>query len=476
MAKVLLINPPMLTEKGEHIDGYTGVRPRLPTLGLAYIASVLEKHGHSVRIIDGVAEIISMEEIGEISKSFDISGITSTTSLALLSHGTAAAIKKENQKIPVVMGGPHASIVPQDVLEDQNVDYVAIGEGEYTFLELTEALGAGEDIGNVRGIAYKRGGELICNEQRPIEEDLDKIPMPARHLLPMHLYRSSEVRSRRHPALHAMSSRGCPYNCSFCGNKILHRCKLRMHSAERVVEEMGVLVKDYNAKEIHFWDDCFVSDEKRVYEICSLLHKNKLNIAWDCEATITKVNLNLLKEIKRAGCIGVNYGIETGNDERMKKINKGWLNRDKIRQALKWTRQSGLRSRGYFIMGFVGETLSEMEDTIKFSKEIDLDFANFSLLVPLPGTLDYERAKKEGSFDPCYWKHKLVSEMGFPMEDSYLPPGITKDELLSIQRRACREFYFRPKIILRRLIDLRSAENLLGSLKFAFSLLRKRWG
>ena len=96
--------------------------------------------------------------------------------------------------------------------------------------------------------------------------------------------------------------------------------------------------------------------------------------------------------------------------------------------------------------------------------------------MPLPGTLDYERAKKEGSFDPYYWKHRLVSEMGFPMEDSYLPPGITKDELLSIQRRACREFYFRPKIILRRLIDLRSAENLLGSLKFAFSLLRKRWG
>lgn len=444
----------------------------MPTLGLAYIAGVLEKHGHKVRIIEGMAEIITCEEIGEISGSFDIVGITSITFLALLAHGVAKEVKARNRNIPVVMGGPHASVVPEDVLSDENIDYVVLGEGEDTFLELVEALDNNIDPEGIKGIGYRKNGKVLLTELRPIENNLDEIPLPARHLLPMHLYRSSEVRAKRHPALHMMSSRGCPYNCSFCSNRIMHRCKLRLHSPERVVEEMSILVKDFGAKEIHFWDDCFVFDEDRVYKICALLRKKGLKIPWDCEATITKVNSQLLKEMQRSGCFGVSYGIETGNEERFKKMNKGWLNREKVRQVIKWTKEAGLRARGYFMFGFTGETPEEMEETIRFAKELPLDFATFSLLVPLPGTEDYERARKEGQFDPYYWKHRLLSEISFPLEPLYVPAGISKEQLLEVHRRACREFYFRPQIILQRIFELRSLGNLVGSLKGALRILK----
>jgi anaerobic magnesium-protoporphyrin IX monomethyl ester cyclase len=269
-----------------------------------------------------------------------------------------------------------------------------------------------------------------------------------------------------------LSSRGCPYNCSFCCNKSIHRCQLRMHSPARVVEEMRVLVKDFGAKEIHFWDDCFVYDEKRVYGICEQIRKAGLKIPWDCEATVDRVNPGLLKAMRAAGCFGILYGIETGNDERFKKLNKGWLNKDKVRQAVTWAKKAGLRTRGYFMFGFVGETLQEMEETIKFSKELDLDYATFSILAPLPGTDDYRRAQQSGSFDAYYWRHKLLTEISFPLDPVYAPDGVTKEQLLQMHRKACRSFYFRPRIIAGHLFNLRSIENLLGSLKAAYAIMR----
>lgn len=473
MSRILLVNPPMLTEEGEYIDGYQGARPRLPALGLAYIAGVLQKKGHEVKIIDGMAEVIPLEQIGRIAASFDIVGITSVTFLSLLAHAVAKAVKEQSAGIPVVMGGPHATVLPEDVLKDGNVDYVVIGEGENTFLELVDALnrkGVSEDV---LGIAYRNGQDVVFSGPRPVEDDLDKFPLPARNLLPMGLYRSSEVRSMRHPALHMMSSRGCPYNCSFCSNKVIHRHRLRLHSPERVVEEMKVLVNDFGAREIHFWDDCFVFDEERVYQICERLHKENLHIPWDCEATIDRVNPALLKEMKKAGCFSVSYGIETSSNERLRKLNKGWLNQDRIKQAVEWTRNAKLKVRGYFMFGFVGEALAEMEQTISFAKGLALDFATFSLLVPLPGTEDYERAKQEGEFDPSYWKKRLVSEISFPLDPVYIPAGVTKEQLINIHRKACREFYFRPGMILKRLFDLRSFSNLSGSLKTGILLLQK---
>jgi radical SAM superfamily enzyme YgiQ (UPF0313 family) len=463
----------MIDKQGRYNDAYQGARPKLPALGLAYIASVLLGAGHQVKIIEGMAQFYSLDEIASLSQSFDVVGITSNSFLALLSHKVALAIRQKNHKITIIMGGPHASVVPDEVLRDKNIDYVVIGEAEYSFLELVESLASGSGIDGVKGIAYRKEDKVISTGERAFIENLDDIPIPARHLLPMHLYRSSEVRSRRNPALHMLSSRGCFYNCSFCGNKSIHRCRLRMHSPERVVEEMSVLINDFGAKEIHFWDDCFVYDEKRVREICELIQAHKLNIPWDCEATVDRVNPTLLKAMRQAGCFSLSYGIETGNDERFKKINKGWLNKEKIRQAVAWTKKEGLRARGYFMLGFIGETLEEMEQTIRFSQELNLDYATFSLLVPLPGTDDYKRAQEEGDFDAYYWRHRLLSEISFPLDPVYVPRGITKTQLLMMHRKACRSFYFRPMIMIRHIMGLRSFDNLLGSVKAAYTIMQQ---
>jgi len=369
------------------------------------------------------------------------------------------------------MGGAHPSMVGTDLLNYPEVDIGVIGEGEITIVELLNAIEAQGELDDIQGIVYRRHGQVIRNPQRELIANLDSLCFP-------HEYAPEILKDyNKYPKMafkNIFAIRGCPYNCSFCSNKIMHRCKLRLHSAERVVEEMAVLVKDYKAREIHFWDDCFVSDEKRVYDICSLLGKNKLKIPWDCEATVNRVNLKLLKEMRRAGCFGISYGIESGSNERLKKINKGWSDKDKIRQAVDLTKKAGLRARAYFMFGFVGETAEEMEQTIQFSKELNLDFATFSLLVPLPGSEDYERAKNEGQFDAYYWKNKLLSEISFPLDPVYVPAGLTKETLLHIHRRACNEFYFRPRIMLRRLADIRSVSNLWGSLKGAFSLLQKK--
>jgi len=463
----------MLTKEGKYIDGYQGVRPKLPPLGLAYLAGFIEKGGHQVKIIDGMAEMLSAKEIARISNEFDIIGVTSITFLALLAHEVAKEIKQEDKDKPVIFGGPHATVVPEDVLSDENIDYVVLGEGENTFAELVEVLASKKDVSQVRGLAFRKNGKVIFTEPRETEKNIDNFPFPARHLLKMHLYRSSEVRSRRHPALHQMSSRGCPFNCSFCSNKIMHRCQLRMHSPERVVEEMQILIKDYGAKEIHFWDDCFVFDEARALKICEMIQRKNVRISWDCEATINRVTPPILKELKKAGCFNISYGIESGSENRLRELGKAYVTQEKVKQVVKWTREAGLSVRGYFMFGFVGETKEEMEETIKFGKELNLDFATFSLLVPLPGCKDYERAKKEGSFDPYYWKKMILSEISFPLQPVYVPKGITAEQLLAVHRRAFREFYFRPKVILKKLYELRSLSNLIGSIKGAYVMLKK---
>jgi anaerobic magnesium-protoporphyrin IX monomethyl ester cyclase len=474
MARVLLINPPLIDKRGRYIDGYQGARPKLPALGIAYLASVLIQAGHQVKIIEGMAEYLPLDKIASLASSFDIVGITSNTFHAFLSHRVARAIKEQNRNIPVVMGGPHASVVPEEVLADKNIDFVVIGEGEYTLLELVETLISKGNFEAVKGIAFRKDSKIIFSGERACKEDLDEIPLPARELLPMHLYSSSAVRSHRNPALHMVSSRGCFHNCSFCCNKSIYRCRLRMHSSVRVVEEMKVLVKDFGAKEIHFWDDCFVYNEERVYRICQMLRQEGLNIPWDCEATIDRVNPALLKEMHSSGCFGVSYGIETGNDERFKKLNKGWMSKDKIRKAVAWTRQAKLRVRGYFMLGFIGEDLQEMERTIQFSKELDLDYATFSSLVPLPGTDDYEKAKEEGNFDAYYWRSKILSEISFPLDVVYTPKGVSKEQLLMMHRKACRDFYLRPKIIFRHIMGLWTIDGFLYSLKTAYNIIKSR--
>lgn len=464
MPKVLLINPPML-EKGQFIDGYKGTRPVIPPLGLAYIAQVLEDHGHKVTIFDGMIEEISMENLAEMASHYDFVGVTSTTFVALQMYKVVKAIKERNPDIPIIVGGAHATVMPNEVLTDDNVDYVIKGEGEYSMLDIVE----GKPNEDIKGIGYMDRCQTFT-PQRSLIDPLDNIPLPARHLLKMDKYKASELRAKKHPAFHMMSSRGCPHNCSFCSNKIMHRQILRTHSPERVVDEMELLIDKYGAKEIHFWDDNLALKKDRILKICKLIRERNIDIPWNCESRVDTIDPERLNAMKKAGCYQIGYGLESGSDRILKLTNKD-ITTDLIRKVIKWTNDAGIESRGYFMFGFVGETYEEMKQTLKFCKSLDLDYASFATLVPLPGSLDYQRAMKEGKFDPYYWKKQVLSDISFPKEPIYCPEGITDKQLISIHREAVREFYMRPSQILKKFKTIRNIEDIKRLFKGAYTIL-----
>ena len=470
MAKILLINPPQIKD-GKYIDGYQGVRPKLPPLGLAYIGGLLEKKGHQVKIICGMAEEVTATSIAKISKSFDLIGITSITFNYILSLSVTKEVKRLNPNIPVVLGGPHVNAIPEDVLSENCVDIVVFGEGEYTMLEIADSLPLdNKKLLPIKGIAYKINGQAHINPERELINDLDSLPFPARHLLPMKNYASSGVRGTVHPTYSIMSSRGCPSKCSFCISE--KRRILRVHSAEYVVAEIKELISKYNARGISFWDDGFTFKKKRVFEICERIQKENIKIIWDCESKVDTVNSEMLNAMKKAGCVSISYGIESGSKRILNQIGKK-ITHEKIIRGVKLAKQSGLEVRGYFMFGFPGETEKEMKETILLSKKLPLDFATYSLLIPLPGTEDYQNCKKSGHFNDYYWKNQVLSEISFPLKPLvYVPENISEDRLLELHREANREFYLRPKIFVKRFFsvkDLHGIKELIKGFKTVVS-------
>ncbi|MDD5730727.1 MAG: radical SAM protein [Candidatus Omnitrophica bacterium] len=471
MSKILLINPP-LPKNELYARGAKATASIIPPLGLASIAAVLEKEGNYVEIIDGIVSPLSLEEIAAHAKKFDFLGITVNTALFKRCIELIKAVKDRDPGKIIIAGGPHASVLPFSLLS-KGVDYVVAGEGERTIKELTDALKR-EDfpaLEKIKGIAFMKNGKMVLTEKRPLIENLDDLPMPARHLLPMHLYKTSEARAYRNPCHSLVVSRGCPGTCSFC-IKGIFGTKVRYRSPQRIVEEMLILQDKYGAREIAFLDDNFTTKKDIVLEVCRLILASNLHIPWSCEARIDSIDEEMLKMLKIAGCNFVAYGIESGSDEMLKKINKR-ITTSLIERTVKLTRKAGIPTRGYFILGFVGETEEQMFQTIKFSERLNLDVATFSLLIPFPGTADYERAQKEGgTFDPEFFYKKNIPEFNFLDEPVYSPRNISASRLLEIHKTAYRKFYFRPSFILREILRIRSFEDIKRALKGAETVLK----
>jgi len=457
MAKILLINPP-LTSAELYKRGAKGTASIIPPLGLAYLAAVLETKEHKVKIIDGVATDISIEKIVSGVKDFDFVGITVLSTFFKRCIELVEQIKRVTN-IPIIAGGAHATAMPLSLLEN-GVDYVVIGEGEDTIDELISALinRKSLNIDKVKGIAFLRDGKMVITERRPLIKNLDSLPMPARHLLPMDKYKTSEARVNRNPSHSMVVSRGCKGTCTFCF-KGAFGIEFRCFSPERIVQEMFILKDVYKAKEIAFWDDTFTTNKDIVISVCNLLIENKFGIPWSCEARIDTVDEDMLKIMKRAGCKFIAYGIESGSDRILRSVNKR-IDTGMITHMVRKTQAVGIPIRGYFILGFVGETQEEMYQTIKFANFLNVDIATFALLVPSPGSADYVRAQKDGgSFDPNFFRKKIVPEFNFLDEPIYCPNGLSPKRLLEIHKDAYRMFYYRPSFILKEMLKIRSLQD-----------------
>jgi radical SAM superfamily enzyme YgiQ (UPF0313 family) len=430
--KVLMINPPYSSSK------YKFIGLVAPPLGIAYIAAMLEKNDVTVKILDSPALEIDHETVkNEIKKySPDIVAITSVTPTIESALKTAKISKEACPSAFTVLGGYHPTFTYQEILKNDFVDIVVCGEGEQTMVEIVDAIEKGQDLRDVNGIATKN----FKTAPRNIIEDLDSIPFPARHLLPMDEYKILNMKLTTGTIV---SGRGCPYKCSFCASSAMHGQKLRLRSAENVVDEMEHLVNDHNIEMVAFMDDTFTLNKNRVYEICEIIKERGLDNYWGCTARVDTISEELLKTMKDAGCITMFLGVESADQQLLNEVNKK-TNINRIKKTFELTKKYHMRTIASVVLGMPGDTKRSILSTIKFVKTLEPSYAVFSLATPYPGTDFYLKAASENLIKINDWsKYTLLSPVLETVDCSL-------DELKKLQKKAFKEFYLRPSYIARR--------------------------
>lgn len=450
--KVLLVFPPLLGKEryGKLAKGGS----YLPPLGLAYLAAAIEKE-HEVKIIDGSVLNISIDDICKEVEEWkaDVVGITTYTSTYYRSIATCEKIKETNSKVTTILGGPHATACPMDCIKEKSVDIVVLEEGESTFKELMKILEKNGDISTVKGIFYKRDGEILTTGLRDRIDYLDSLPFPARHLLPMKLYKPSALHYKKLPALAIICGRGCPSRCTFCACSKVFRRAVVIRSPENIIAEIKFLIEEYGAKEIMFWDDTFGLSRNWLLKLCELMKQEDLDILWSCWSRPGKFDKELLKIMADAGCWNISYGVESGNQLILNTIKKGFL-LEQVRKSFKWTHEAGMEARATFILGLPNETWETMMQTIDFAIEIDADYAQFQLLTPYPGTELWDTASQYG-----YFQTKDLSKYTI-WNPVFVPNGLTKKQLEEAHRLAYKKFYLRPRYWINRLRNIRNFQDL----------------
>lgn len=454
--KISLLNPPYSLD--DYFGGLSQTGSMQQPLGLGYLSSYLKAHGVSVQLIDAAAMRYDKGHVlAEIRRYHpDIVGISATTPGFKRAARVAAGVKEE-LKLPTIVGGPHVTSQPLGTLAGEDFDYGVVGEGEVTLLELLNTLEKGGDISRVSGLAYKEDGRVKTTGRRDYIRDLDSLPFPDRDSLPaLSAYHPSQSSYRRLPLGTMVTSRGCPHHCVFCDRSVFGNL-YRARSAANVVDEMETLIEKHRAREVRFWDDTFNLLPKRVFQICDEIRSRGLDVEWSCVARVSNMTRELLAAMRRAGCWQVDYGVETGNPDVLRGIHKG-ITMDLVKRTVRLSRAAGLRVRAFFMLGLPGETEETMQQTIDFAKSLDLDVAVFHITTPLPGTELYEGAIERGelSRDVDWDKYLMFSAEDLP----YVPAGLTRDVMREYHRKAYREFYLRPKFILRQISRIRTREDL----------------
>lgn len=463
--KICLINPPADTRN-----------PILP-LGLAYLAAVLEENGYEVLIIDAWAEGIGVKEIKKRLKKEkpEIVGVTIMTPKIDSAMEVIDATAQVLPKSLIIVGGPHPSALPEETLRlNKHIDIAVIGEGEDTILEIVKKLEKKENFSDIAGIFYRDGKKIVKNKLRIPIKDLDSLPPPARHLFPLHKYKTHPPYGRKNPYANVITSRGCPFHCGYCSKSVFGN-SFRALSPERVVSEIEFLIKRYKIREIHFYDDDFTMDLKRAEEICDLILKKKLKFIWSCTTRVNLVTPSLLLKMKKAGCWLISYGVESGDQKILDRIGKN-ITISQVKKAFKWTRDLGIKTLGFFMVGLPGETWETIRKTIDLAKEIKPDFTSWCVLIILPGSRLFDQIKT-GELDKR--KVKIYSSEGYDLARSPYAHGVSLayEDNLSIEElnkavtMAYKEFYLRPGYIFNTLANIRSIPELIHYTRGAWEML-----
>jgi radical SAM superfamily enzyme YgiQ (UPF0313 family) len=431
---ICLLSPPY----NSAVESIFGVSS--PPLGLAYLASVLRKD-HKVKIIDSNILGYSMEDVRRELKSFhpDIVGITSATPSIPNAYTVAKIAKEIREDCTVAMGGPHVTFLPRQTLEEcKYIDIIVKGEGERTVEELTKAIERGEIIRDaIKGITFRKGSQIVDNEPRPLIKNIDEIPFPSRDLLPTHLYQFNGFRYTT-----MITSRGCPFRCSFCSSSRQFGGYWRGRSPENVLEEMRIIRDDYNTRNIEFSDDTFTLDQKRAEKICDEIIKQGLDVSWGASSRVDTLSEKLVEKMKRAGCWIIFLGIESGSQRILNAMGKR-ITIEQVKKAVKIVKEAGIQVLGSFIIGFPEDTVETIKKTTIFVKSLNLDYAEFSILTPYPGTPIFDHALKNNLLLTKDWSKYTATEPIMKIK------GATEKQLKALFQKAYISFYLRPRILLK---------------------------
>lgn len=412
--KVMLIQPPAFTNlRKDDCHPY-------PPLGLAYLAAYLERHGLEVRILDAFVEGweieepvrqdrirvgLPFEEVERRVRDFgpDLVGVASTfTVQSRNAHRIYELVKRVGREIVTVAGGNHATATAEETLLDRNLDFVVLGEGEVALYEIIQAIQSGGDLHAVRAIGFRDGQSVVVSRERNFVENLDVLPFPARHLLPMERYfrigisHGGYLRGARYTPL--LTSRGCPARCTFCTVSIVSGRRYRYRSPTNVVDELEQLVRDYEIEEILFEDDNLTLNVKRAEALFDRMIEAKLDLIWNTPNGVAAFALtpSLMEKMKGAGCYRINLAIESGNEEVLKNIIKKPLKLERVPPLVQHARKIGLEVGAFLVAGMPGETLEQIRDSFRFVKRLRIFTPHVSIATPYPGTEMYQICKERG--------------------------------------------------------------------------------
>ncbi len=350
-----------------------------PPVGLLYIASALLENGYFVEITDANAENLSADGVMERIASFNPDLIGISANFSPLHNSTlllAERIKALDSGILVVAGGNHATACAEYMLEKScgNIDFIARGQGETVLCNLVSGLNRGLDPGSIQGITYMRDGKALSTGSEALIDDLDSLPFPAYHLLKMELYDRYNL----------ITSRGCPFRCNYCASGVICN-RVRYRSPDKIAEEIEHLVSNYGYKHFWFSDDTFTSNFKHTNELLDKLIDKNLNISWSCLTRVNRTKRDLLEKMKRTGCRYISYGVESGDQSMLDRMNKR-ITLNEVQEALLLTKEAGIDMYAFFLIGYPGDTVETVEQSFKLIRETGLTGVSFAIVIPLPGT------------------------------------------------------------------------------------------
>jgi anaerobic magnesium-protoporphyrin IX monomethyl ester cyclase len=447
-------------------------------MGLLSIGAIVESSARDAVIIDGDAEQLNFEQTVEriVALQPDYVGATVMTATMNLTSIFFEMLKARLPRVPVIVGGPHISALPEQTLDDAPAfDVCIIGEGDETIIELLDTLDSDGDLAGVAGMAYRRhDGTIQCNALRGTIKDLHTLPLPAYHLINPSLYRSygwqGWINGYRQPFGVIFTGRGCVGKCNFCAAHSVFGRGVRYFSLEQIKAQIDFLVEEWQIRILHFLDDTFTANRKMVEDICDYIiekgYHQRLEIM--VSSRVDTVHPPTLHKMRQAGVRWICFGVESGNDEMLKRMHKN-ITVEQVRRAFRLAREAGLFIVGNFMVGHIGETEASARDTLRLACELDYEYSSFAIAIPLPGTELYEHCLENNIPLPTWNDFGNVNTPPIPLNDNL---GVA--ELLKLREESVNAFFKRPVYLFRLMWRLSAFRVLRDFAKMYLALRREK--